>query len=393
MKKGLIIGLTIAAVLLLSFLAPRVINNPGVLVLTVAGYQIEMSLLFAAGAVLTLFIGLWLVIALLRAPGLTWRKLRHNNSRSRFNAGLLALSEGKWRRAEKLLVKSASDSPNPELSYMAAARAAVAQNKLTEAEAHLDRAEEMIDNPLTVDLTRCELWLRNGQAERAIPLLQQVLRSYPNNPRAVRLLTQASQQGQHWATLKSILPKARKLALLSPQQSAEMAQQSNRNMLSGASDKAQLQRVWDGLNKSEQSELIAEYCRRGIELGDYTAVTEAIEKQQKKNYSSELVWFWSQLPHNLNHRIKVAEKWRQQHPQDGAVLDTLGHLYMDKQRPQDAETVWLEALKHQPSSALYQQLGALYQNRGESDRALHFFQQANQPPGAVRLLPNTESGD
>ena len=41
---------------------------------------------------------------------------------------------------------------------------------------------------------------------------------------------------------------------------------------------AQLQRVWDGLNKSEQSELIAAYCRRGIELGDYTAVTEAIEK-------------------------------------------------------------------------------------------------------------------
>ncbi|WP_399361225.1 heme biosynthesis HemY N-terminal domain-containing protein [Thiohalobacter thiocyanaticus] len=51
-------------------------------------------------------------------------------ARHSLNQGLLALSEGDWPRAEKLLVEHADDSESPLLNYLAAARAAQDQGRM-----------------------------------------------------------------------------------------------------------------------------------------------------------------------------------------------------------------------------------------------------------------------
>ena len=78
----------------------------------------------------------------------------------------------------------------------------------------LDDAENNTDNPLTVDLTRCELWVKTGDNDKAIELLQRVLYSYPNNPRALHIMAQASQNAGQWQQLREILPKVKKLEIL-----------------------------------------------------------------------------------------------------------------------------------------------------------------------------------
>ncbi len=379
MLKSIKIILLVALLLLTAWLTPQLLKNPGLIQIELFGYQIQMTAI-AAGILLALvFLAIWLVYGLLKAPKKAINHLSANHSRKKFARGLLALSEGKWAQAEKLLLASVQKSPTPELSYMAAARAAVAQHDLTRAEAHLDAAEAVIDNPLTVDLTRCEIWIKSGQADRALPLLAGILKTYPNNPRAVHLQTQASQQTQNWKLLQQTIPKAEKLALINHQQSNELKKQVTLELFAGAENAEQLQDLWHGLSKKQQAKYSHTYCENGLRLGAYQEITSYIEKAQKYHFDDQLVVYWSDLPFNLNHRLKVAERWLVQRPKNSAVLLCNAKLHVAKKQWDQAESLLLQVLKIQPSQEVNQLLGLIYQEQGQSDKALNHFRESVLP--------------
>ncbi len=389
MIKIIKIFLLVTLLLAAAWLTPQLLKNPGLIQVELLGYQIQMTAI-AAGILLALvFLAIWLVYSLLKAPKKAVNHLSANQSRKKFARGLLALSEGKWPQAEKLLLASVQKSPTPELSYMAAARAAVAQQELTRAEAHLDQAEAVIDNPLTVDLTRCEIWIKSGQAERAMPLLELILKTYPNNPRAVHLLTEATQLTKDWKRLQSTIPKAEKLALISHQQSNQLKQQVTLERFAEAESQEELQQIWQDLNKKQQANYSHTYCENGLRLGAYQDLTSYIEKTQKSKFDDQLVVYWSALPHNLNHRLKVAEKWLVQHPKNAAVLLCNAKLHVAKKQWDQAESLLLQVLAIDPSQEVNQLLGLIYQEQGESDKALNHFRESVVPNNqAISVIEN-----
>jgi len=379
MIRSIKILLLFALLLLAAWLTPHLIRNPGLIQVELLGYQIQMTVIAALILLIAAFVLIWLVFGLLKAPKKAMNHLSANQSRKKFARGLLALSEGKWAQAEKLLLASAEKSPTPELSYMAAARAAVAQQQLERAESHLDAAEQVIDNPLTVDLTRCEIWIKSGQAERAMPLLEGILHTYPNNPRAVHLLTQATQQTQNWKLLGETLPKAEKLQLISHQQTNELKQQVTLARFAEAQSPEELHDIWHVLNKKQQQRYNHTYCEHALRVGAFQELTAHIEKSQKYRFDDVLVGFWSALPHNLNHRLKVAEKWLVQHPKRPAVLLCNAKLQIAKKNPDKAESLLLELLKVAPSQEVHQLLALIYQDQDKSEQALSHFREAVNP--------------
>ncbi len=379
MIKTVKICLLILLLLLAAWLTPQLIKNPGLIQVELLGYQIQMTAI-AAGILLALvFLAIWLVYGLLKAPKKAINHITANSSRKKFARGLLALSEGKWAHAEKLLLASVEKSPTPELSYMAAARAAVAQNSLARAEVHLDEAEKVIDNPLTVDLTRCEIWIKSGQAEKALPLLAGILKTYPNNPRAVHLQTQASQQTQDWKLLQATIPKAEKLALINHQQSNELKTKVTLERFAEAKSETELMEIWESLSKKQQHRYRHTYCETGLRLGAYQAVTSLIEKSLKNQFDEQMVTYWSALPYNLNHRLKVAEKWLVQHPNQAAVLLCNAKLHVEKKHWDKAESLLLEVIKTTPSQEVHQLLGLIYQEQNQAEKALNHFRASVVP--------------
>jgi len=391
MLKTIKIFLLILLLLLAAWLTPKLISNPGLIQIELLGYQVQMTAIAAGILLVLVFFAIWLVLGLLKAPKKAVNHLAANQSRKKFARGLLALSEGKWPQAEKLLLASVQKSPTPELSYMAAARAAVAQNNLERAEAHLDQAEKVIDNPLTVDLTRCEIWIKSAQAERALPLLQEILKTYPNNPRAVHLLTQATQQTQDWKLLQNTIPKAEKLELISHSQSNQLKQQVTLARFAEAADQNELQDIWQNLNKKQQSKYSHTYCENGLRLGAYQDITSHIEKAQKYHFDEQLVGYWSVLPYNLNHRLKVAEKWLVQHPKKASVLLCNAKLQMAKKQWDKAESLMLEVLKVAPSAEINQLLGLIYQEQNQPEKALNHFRESVVPNNqAISVIDESE---
>ena len=391
MKKILNIVFILSIALATAFVTPWLMKNPGIISIEFAGYEIELKVLTAAFLILVLIVALWLVIFIIRLPQKTKRKFTSNRSRKAFAKGLLALSEGKWQVAEKLLVRSAKNSPTPELSYMAAARAAVAQNKLDQAFSYLDEAELNTDNPLTVDLTRCELWVKIGENEKAINLLQRILQSYPNNPRALHLMTQASQNAGQWQQLRDVLPKVQKLAVLPEDKATQLTHHSISQQLNFAQNQEQLQATWDSLNKQQKQDLsyIHAYAENGLKLGMYDEVASMSEKLLSKNLSTQLLKVWGQLNISNKNKIKTAEKWLKKSPESAELLKILGKLCLDHKLWGKAQSYLQKSLELNPEPETYKLMAQYFEAVGETDNALQAYKQATGQSSQIALIDNS----
>ena len=144
MKKLVTIFIVITLTLAAALVTPWLIEDPGYVYLRFAGYEIEMRFIVALGLVVMIVFLFWFIVFLLRLPKKSLHSYSVNRSRKSFAKGLLALSEGKWKQAEKLLLTSTKNSLTPELGFMGAARAAIAQNKIDSAFSYLDDAENEI---------------------------------------------------------------------------------------------------------------------------------------------------------------------------------------------------------------------------------------------------------
>src|SRR5690554_4330372 len=67
-------------------------------------------------------------------------RARNRNAMKRTVRGLVALAEGRWKKAEKSLVKAADDSSTPLVNYLSAALAAHYQGRFDQADTLLKRA-------------------------------------------------------------------------------------------------------------------------------------------------------------------------------------------------------------------------------------------------------------
>jgi HemY protein len=378
MKKLITIFIIIAITLVAALVTPWLMKDPGYVHIQFAGYEIEMRFIVALALFIVFIIIFWLVVHMMRLPKKVMKNLSTNRSRKSFAKGLLALSEGKWKQAEKQLLISTKNSPTPELSYMAAARAAVAQNKLEQAYIYLDEAENSTDNPLTVDLTRCELWVKTGENTKALNLLNRILKSYPNNPRALNLIAQASQNAGQWQRLREILPKAKKLQIMPNEKIELLAHQSIQQQLNEAESEQQLQATWDSLNKNEklEYEYIHAYSETGLKLGMNQQVAQLTEKSLNKGFSEELLKIWGQLHIDSTQKIKTAEKWLKKHPADATLLKLLGQLCISNKLWGKAQSYLQQSLETNKDPDTFKLMAQYFDAIGESDNALEAYRQA-----------------
>ncbi len=387
MRKLITFMIIVALTLLAALVTPWLIEDPGYFYFRFAGYEVEMRLIVAFGLLVVFIVAFWLVVYFMRMPKNVARSLSSKRSRKSFAKGLLALSEGKWKAAEKLLLQSTNNSPTPELGYMAAARAAVAQNAIEQAFGYLDEAESHTDNPLTIDLTRCELWIKIGENRQAIELLQRILRSYPNNPRALSLMLQASQNAENWPQLQAILPKVEKLAILPQDKAAVLTHHSIEQQLKQATSADQLQAQWDGLHKNDKAtyRYVYAYAENGMKLGMHEAVAQVTEHALVGNFSQELLEIWRQLDLDHQHQLKVAEKWLKKHADNGHLYQILGDLCLRNKLWGKAYEYLQKSLDIEPSAKTYEFMARYFDAVDEPENALRAYRKANNPSTQLLL--------
>ncbi len=354
-----------------------VARDPGYVLMALNGYSVETTLVVALTAWLALWVILWLMLVLLRFPLRFLEQRRRHQARECLAGGLVALHEGRWRRAEKLLRRAARESQHRFPALLGAARAAQQRGDDANAEALLAEAAREHD-PLSVALLRARQHQRRGEFAQITALFD----AEPVaglSPRALEIYLHALSETGRARDAVALLPALRSSQVLEGAALDAREAQIIAMALNQAVDSASLEPLWTPLSRRQKSQarIVAAYARRSLDCGETTRAIEAIEKALRTIWSPELVAVYSLLPRGGKRSpLKMAETWLADHPNDPDLLIALGRLCRNEQLWGKAEEYLNRAVSLGAKAPAWEELGHVHAAQHQDSRAREAYAQA-----------------
>lgn len=399
MKRGFLLLLILALLLVAGALAPMFKTDPGHVLINFGDWTIETSVLVLALAFLILWFAVQIAVWLWRMPVETARKMREQRAFKQLEKGLLALTEGDWSAAEKALEKSASTQGRTTAQYLAAAQAADSQDAHDRREYYLEQADSGGSKKrFLVELTRARMLLTNGNRADALPILQDLHSRRRKHPQVLELLSRCYRELGEWDELQSMLPALRKAGMLDDDQARDLQEEVAVNRLRTASNAEDLQTAWKKIPRAmrHHAGVVDAFALGAAKLERADLAEHVITASLKSEWNPALVLRYGDPgADDRSIRLKQCEKWLKQHPDDAGLHLALGRLCA-------AESLWGKAREHmvkslelEPSSLGYDAFGQLLERQGELEPAMACFRNAlriNQgqspeplPAGMARL--------
>ncbi|WP_303843238.1 heme biosynthesis HemY N-terminal domain-containing protein [Aeromonas sobria] len=363
---------------------PQASGNKGYVLIALGNYTIESSVTSAV-ILAVLFYGALLLIEWLlgRVFGLRRKTQGWYGSRRRRKANqqtvaaTLAMAEGHYSQAEKLMIKGASNSDTPLLNYLSAAKAAQARGDDARRDQYLQKAQE--ENPkaeLALTLTQTQLQIEQGQYDTALAMLESVYALNPRHPMVLDQLRQVHLARQDWSALCDLIPALHKVGKLTPKQEEDLLQQAwSGRLQQAASSLETLKAVWQDLPRKLrlEPELLACYGDLLRQLGaDNEAATlwqEALRKQPMPQLLARLPKLKLD---NYQPLLALLQKQQGQPNVDTA----LAQLYLLAGQLDDAQKLLEQEVVSAPSAAAYHALGQLMDKRRLTNKANEYYRQA-----------------
>ncbi|MFQ1901610.1 heme biosynthesis HemY N-terminal domain-containing protein [Aeromonas veronii] len=368
---------------------PQASGNKGYVLIALGNYTIESSVTSAV-ILAVLFYGALLIVEWLlgRVFGLRRKTLGWYGSRRRRKANqqtvaaTLAMAEGHYSQAEKLMIKGASNSDTPLLNYLSAAKAAQARGDDARRDQYLQKAQE--ENPkaeLALTLTQTQLQIEQGQYDTALAMLESVYALNPRHPMVLDQLRQVHLARQDWSALCDLIPSLHKVGKLTPKQEEDLLQQAWSGRLQQAAGSLEtLKAVWQDLPRKLrlEPELLACYGDLLRQLGaDGEAATlwqEALRKQPMPQLLARLPKLKLDSYQPL---LALLQKQQGQPDVDTA----LAQLYLLAGQLDDAQKLLEQEVERAPSAAAYHALGQLMDKRRLTNKANEYYRQALELAG------------
>ncbi|MBB5207455.1 heme biosynthesis protein HemY [Chiayiivirga flava] len=351
--------------------------DPGYVLVTLRGYSVETTVVVALAAIALAWLALRIVLWLLRLPFRYWKKRSRRVARERLAGGLVALHEGRWARAEKLLGRAASDPALRLPALLGAARAATARGDAAQADALRQRAADCGD-AATVALLDAERLAREGN-HAAVAALFDTLPGASLPPRAVELRMRALAATGRASDAVALLPALRQSQLLEGATLHAFEAQISAAALTQAATPELLDERWNALPKSLRNDaaVVGAYAERAAAFGLEESAAGAIEHALKKQWSSSLPGIYSRLPRGRRASpLKNAERWLEQQPNDPALLVALGRLCREEQLWGKAEDTLHRAIAQGAGADAWEELGHTYAAQHDDTRARQAFANA-----------------
>ncbi|MFQ2253757.1 heme biosynthesis HemY N-terminal domain-containing protein [Aeromonas hydrophila] len=365
---------------------PQASGNKGYVLISLGNYTVESSVTSAV-ILAVLFYGALLIVEWLlgRVFGLRRKTLGWYGSRRRRKANqqtvaaTLAMAEGHYSQAEKLMLKGASNSDTPLLNYLSAAKAAQARGDDVRRDQYLQKAQE--ENPkaeLALTLTQTQLQIEQGQYDTALAMLESVYALNPRHPMVLDQLRQVHLAREDWAALIDLIPVLHKVGKLTPKQEEDLLQQAWRGRLDAASGALEtLRPIWQELPRKlrQDPDLLAAYGDRLRQLGADNEAAELWLDALRKQVSPQLL---TRLPKlkldSYQPMLTLLQKIQDQPGVDAA----LAQVYLLAGQLDDAQRLLEQEVTKAPNAAVYHALGQVMDKRRLTNKANEYYRQALQ---------------
>ena len=325
-------------------------------------------------------------------------------SRARSVKGLLLLEEGNWLEAKKVLLAGASRSDFPLTNYLGAARAADKLGQTSERDKFLRQARESTPGSrFAVGLVQARLQLGQNQWDAALATLLDLRRQSAKNAAVLNMLVRCYKQLEDWDALTLLVPELRTQVQKQAGMSADMIQ--NLEVLAwskllqrvelklasgGGQAEVELSSFWTGVPKRVNmlSEMVLAYTKVLKKYALDVPAEAVLVKALKQNWHSGLAGMYGQIKgKDLSKQLSLAESWLKQHPDDPALLLSLGRISMREAAWVQAREYFEASLRLDKTAQAYAELGRLCQAMGEDVRAHDYMNEAMQLAGKIDELP------
>jgi HemY protein len=367
---------------------------PGFVLVSMGSTAVQFTLWTGVLAVIALWLLLRMLMSLLRAlliPGLRLtrnRKVKKKQRNSRLTyRGLLDLAEGRWASACKNLSKSAADSELALINYLGAANAAAELGNEQEVGRLLGLAEKADSrNEMAVALTRVRLLLGGDNYAEALPILQALYARHPKHPYILSLLERTYRNLQQWDQLEKLLADLRANKVMDVEglyqlevliRGAQLRQLANNLDADMAKNKQALSDLWGRMAKNVRTApvVVANHAELLVQVGESALAEKELRKAIKSTWDKHLLATYSQLEGDTAQRLKIAEGWLKEQPNNAALLLSLARLCKRSELWGKARDYLEAALKLESRPETYAELAEVLGRLGEREKSLQFYRQ------------------
>jgi len=364
-------------------------ENPGYVLIGIGHWSLETSLIVFAVSLIMAFFVFYVFFRFLgwlfRLPGQVknrGKNIKFNRSQEALIAGLVDSAEGNWEKAEKVLIKHASQSGAPLIHYLTAARAAQSRGAFDKRDEYLKKAADGAPgSDVAIGLTQAELHLSEKQFGQALETLTRLHSIDPTHASVLKLLHQAYQQAGDWEGIRKLIPSLNNHKVLMEAEIKLLETEAFSKLLKQAAERGSVEEIellWSEIPSyiRQMKGVSAIYFAAMIDAGAGAKVEGGLARALSTTWDQTLVVLFGNVQSlNVARQFETAEQWLPMHPRDAVFLAVLGKLSMKCGDKQKAETYLTKSISIEPTVSAYQLFGDLLFAQGDKDRASECYKQ------------------
>lgn len=367
----------------------EVLRHPGYLLFVYQPWMVQMPVWVALISALIIFLLFYLFINSIAQIQFSFYRLknwlyfrREHRSYTKTQHGLSALIEGRFKKAEGLLMAGVHQTLDPLINYLAAAKAAHEQKAYERRDAYIQKAYKVAPKAnLAIGLTQAELELNQGQFEHAKVALIHLLRSSPRQPRVLKLLEKVYVHLGDWKSVQALVPSMRKAKLLTAEQAELFEKNVYVEMLQSSKNGLEVQAVWQPIPRylRKNPDIVYAYAKQILHFCAMYADKKSMETAQKEMgnlirktlnqcWHSNLATLYGTLPFNqINRQLVIVGAWLKMYGERPPLLLLQGRLCMQMQLWGKAKDYFEKCLAQGPQVEVVLEYGRLLEQLGETD--------------------------
>lgn len=358
-------------------------DDPGYVLIGIGHWALETSLVVFMVALIIGFFVFYVLFRwlgwLLRLPGkirMRGKSIKFNRSQDALIAGLVDSAEGNWERAEKTLIKHASNSGAPLIHYLTAARAAHSRGAMDKRDEYLKRAtQDAPGSEVAVGLTQAELHLSQKQFDQALDTLTKLHSLDSSHASVLKMLHQTYQQLGDWKAIRALLPSFHENKVFMEAEVKLLEVETYSVLLKEAAEHenaAEIEALWQSVPEHVKTMpgVLAIYFAAMIEAGAGAKIEKELIKALNNKWDMTLLsLFGSVQSIDFRAQLEMAEKWLLDHARDPILLCVLGKISIKCQFSEKAKKYLAQSIGIEPTVEAYRVLGNFLAEEGDQERA------------------------
>jgi len=374
---------TLFLLLLIGLGVNFLLEDNGYVLIQFLEYSLETSLPIFGLILVAFYLLIRLVALVWSSPSILKQRLaakKIKKSNQRILDGLKLIGTGEFAKAEKKIKSAVNDVDGSVLSYLMAAEASHKDGNAENSNDWLERAKRQFPEIETyINLHTARLMIESKNYDAALQSINTILNEEPNNPTALKLLSQVCYETSDW---KSLTQKAKTILSQTgsdPKLERCFSEAFFHQARALAGNEKELKSLWNKLPSAIENmpSILAARLESIMAHGQHDSAEKELRKVIPRTWNQQLIALYAKLDtSDLATLSKRIDRWLVDRPRDANLWLAASQLAQRGELWSQAKQFLERSLENKETALAYNELGLILLELGQEDEAIKAFKKA-----------------